>query len=326
MTPRPILRPPPLSYNDPDSPLPFASSSRIPPLESPHVHFPPTPVMTKISITHSPFSYDRAPIQVAPNVCALPERGERKVGGGGGGFGVGVTSMKGEGGYFHPSAYKNESMLLGVSSNSNSPAGSPYTTPPMRRNRTEPSLSLLASSSSSERDGHLYHPYLSSSPQVVAPPLVFDHSSESDSDLCGSPLSVDNEVMMGECGISVHLSGFSMGPSFSTSSSSSSGVSGMQHYGEEVHEVGHPYAGVVGKKSRSHRHHAHSKRDSNEGGILLGHVGGMDISDRTRGGRTTTKRVSNSARDVYPHRAGAGASGFTSSFCDPGLEGCLGGF
>ena len=266
---RPILKPLPHSYHD--SPLPFASSSRIPPLDSPHVHFPPTPVMTKISITHSPFSYDRAPIQVSPNVCALPERGERKVGG--------VMPMKGgEGGYFHPSAYKSESMLC-ASDHPNNPR-----TPPIHRSQ---------SSSSSERDGHLY-PYLS---PHLAPPLVYDHSSESDSDLCGSPPSLDNEAI-GESAphVSVHLSGFSMSPSISTSS----GISSMHR-----------------KKSKSHRH-THAKRDSNEG--VLGHVGGMDMPNRSH---SRIRRVLDCTGD---NADDSGASGFSSSFSDPDLEGCLGGF
>lgn len=57
------------------APFPFASSTRV--LDSPRVHFPPTPTMTSIALTHSPHAYDRAPIQVTPNSCALPERGAR---------------------------------------------------------------------------------------------------------------------------------------------------------------------------------------------------------------------------------------------------------
>ncbi|KAG2022402.1 hypothetical protein CC2G_000153 [Coprinopsis cinerea AmutBmut pab1-1] len=56
------------------SPFPFASS-RI--LDSPRVHFPPTPTLTTTGLTHAPHVYDRAPILVQPNVCALPERGAR---------------------------------------------------------------------------------------------------------------------------------------------------------------------------------------------------------------------------------------------------------
>jgi hypothetical protein len=57
------------------APFPFASSTRV--LDSPRVHFPPTPTMTSIALTHSPHAYDRAPIQVTPNSCALPERNAR---------------------------------------------------------------------------------------------------------------------------------------------------------------------------------------------------------------------------------------------------------
>lgn len=57
------------------APFPFASSSRV--LDSPRVHFPPTPTLTSIALTHSPHAYDRAPIQVTPNSCAMPERGAR---------------------------------------------------------------------------------------------------------------------------------------------------------------------------------------------------------------------------------------------------------
>ncbi|PPQ96142.1 hypothetical protein CVT26_004778 [Gymnopilus dilepis] len=77
MKPTPIPSP----YNS-SAPFPFASTSRIPPLDSPHVHFPPTPIMTKTATTHSRAMYDRRPIVVSPNVCELPERGERDLGDG----------------------------------------------------------------------------------------------------------------------------------------------------------------------------------------------------------------------------------------------------
>jgi len=76
--PRPILKMPPSPTLMATSPLPF-SSSRIPVFDSPHVHFPPTPTMTQTEITHSSFTYDRKPIVVLPNSCALPGRGERAV-------------------------------------------------------------------------------------------------------------------------------------------------------------------------------------------------------------------------------------------------------
>ncbi|KAG6901590.1 hypothetical protein C0995_010261 [Termitomyces sp. Mi166 len=77
ITPRPILkaRPTPSNMNEyfpsPTNALPF----KVP--VSPHVHYPPTPTLTDIQMTHSPFVYDRAPIVVLPNACKLPERGGR---------------------------------------------------------------------------------------------------------------------------------------------------------------------------------------------------------------------------------------------------------
>lgn len=75
MSPRPILKRDPPSII-PSNPLPFAT---CPTLFSPKVHFPPTPTMTSTHPAFSPLTYDRAPIVVSPNVCALPERGERDV-------------------------------------------------------------------------------------------------------------------------------------------------------------------------------------------------------------------------------------------------------
>ncbi|KAF9778884.1 hypothetical protein BJ322DRAFT_459217 [Thelephora terrestris] len=39
------------------------------------VHFPPSPIISKTFVAHSPAIYDRSPIVVVPNSCALPERG-----------------------------------------------------------------------------------------------------------------------------------------------------------------------------------------------------------------------------------------------------------
>ncbi|KAG6334783.1 hypothetical protein ID866_4301 [Astraeus odoratus] len=39
------------------------------------VHFPPSPTLTRVYTAHSPAAYDRSPIVVLPNACALPERG-----------------------------------------------------------------------------------------------------------------------------------------------------------------------------------------------------------------------------------------------------------
>jgi len=302
MPPRPILKslssspgfnPAYTNNDDPhlynENPLPFASSSRVPPLDSPHVHFPPSPMMTKVSTTHSAFSYDRKPIEVLPNICALPERGERKVGGNT----RNSMSMKEQGGYFHPRAYENESTLPA----SNPPNGF-RTSPPINANHAQ------SSSSSYERDGHL-----------DVPPLVFDISSESDSDMCGSPPTVGNTGMGGGAShISVHFSGFPMGPSSSTSS----GISGIPRDGEEGYELGPSYGGSA-KKPRSRRHN-HQEQNSDE--ETSGSVGlGMDIPNRTR---SRTKRAANSTGSNSSRSSSPGSG--TLSFCEPGLEGCLGGF
>jgi len=39
------------------------------------VHFPPSPSLTRTYSAYPPSAYDRSPIVVAPNTCALPERG-----------------------------------------------------------------------------------------------------------------------------------------------------------------------------------------------------------------------------------------------------------
>lgn len=47
----------------------------FPHLLNPSVHFPPSPSLTRTFSAHSATQYDRTPIQVAPNACALPARG-----------------------------------------------------------------------------------------------------------------------------------------------------------------------------------------------------------------------------------------------------------
>lgn len=66
-TPRPILKRSPGCYH----------ANNHPPLIPLHhaVHFPPSPSLTCTFDAHSPLMYDRSPISVSPNSCALPERG-----------------------------------------------------------------------------------------------------------------------------------------------------------------------------------------------------------------------------------------------------------
>jgi len=59
----------------PSAPLPFSTCANV---HTPHVHFPPTPTM--VTSTHVVGAYDRAPIRVSANSCAIPERGGRIIG------------------------------------------------------------------------------------------------------------------------------------------------------------------------------------------------------------------------------------------------------
>ena len=69
----------PLKGRSPSQP----STSRHPhsPLPQTHpqhrntVHFPPSPTLTRTFSARSPSTYDRSPIVVLPNICALPARG-----------------------------------------------------------------------------------------------------------------------------------------------------------------------------------------------------------------------------------------------------------
>jgi len=67
--PRSILK----RSSDCDIPGDYAVFPYPPP--PPTVHFPPSPSLSKTYPTYSVNAYDRAPIVVAPNVCAMPERG-----------------------------------------------------------------------------------------------------------------------------------------------------------------------------------------------------------------------------------------------------------
>ncbi|TRM69819.1 hypothetical protein BD626DRAFT_475397 [Schizophyllum amplum] len=62
----------------PDTPRPILKDpSAAPPEAARGVHFPPTPSLSRIFSTHPPSEYDRTPIVVSANTCALPERGGR---------------------------------------------------------------------------------------------------------------------------------------------------------------------------------------------------------------------------------------------------------
>ncbi|EGO31237.1 hypothetical protein SERLADRAFT_377105, partial [Serpula lacrymans var. lacrymans S7.9] len=106
MSPRSILKarqqrdhriqPPPSLFE----PFPFAACTTF--MLTPHVHFPPTPALVSTHSTHSPTSYDRTSIVVAPNSCALPDRHDRV-------YAPSPESLlqtEVKGSYFHPRAFE----------------------------------------------------------------------------------------------------------------------------------------------------------------------------------------------------------------------------
>ncbi|KAJ7631628.1 hypothetical protein DFH06DRAFT_698478 [Mycena polygramma] len=82
-SPKPILkRPSPLNLKSVSHSAMFASTITIvvspsPPVSSPHVHFPASPILTAVFSTHSPNSYDRSATKVTPNPLELPGWGTR---------------------------------------------------------------------------------------------------------------------------------------------------------------------------------------------------------------------------------------------------------
>ncbi|KAJ7686793.1 hypothetical protein B0H17DRAFT_1204003 [Mycena rosella] len=56
-------------------PHPILKRSASAATSSRHAHFPPSPSLTRTFSAYSPSSYDRSPIVVSPNTCALPARG-----------------------------------------------------------------------------------------------------------------------------------------------------------------------------------------------------------------------------------------------------------
>ncbi|KAI4517016.1 hypothetical protein GGG16DRAFT_52113 [Schizophyllum commune] len=170
MSPRPILKafaseaiPASTQYQPPLSgALPFATYPHG--MQTPHVHFPPTPGLASHHTTHSPAQYDRAPIVIEPNACALPERGGRV---------CSPPSKKrrtapAKGSYFHPRAYEAiepESpsspppLILDTSASSSSSSSSESTdesdacmSPPVASPKEERRLSFLPHAPWAEMD------------------------------------------------------------------------------------------------------------------------------------------------------------------------------
>ncbi|KAH7910558.1 hypothetical protein BJ138DRAFT_1126756 [Hygrophoropsis aurantiaca] len=124
------------------------------------VHFPPSPTLTRTFTAHSPTAYDRSPIVVAPNTCALPERGcpgRTYVLGGERPMSSSPPKRRSQHGiHLHPRAVSNpishQSLIMGA--NDDDPQRTPTRTAPM----TLPPLIPDLSSESDESDGFVSPP------------------------------------------------------------------------------------------------------------------------------------------------------------------------
>ncbi|KAG0697730.1 hypothetical protein DFH29DRAFT_944780 [Suillus ampliporus] len=98
MSPRPILK----QFPQRQEAFSFPACSTVPPPR--HVHFPPTPTLTSTYAAHSSATYDRSPVNVPPNQCALPGRHEREFVCSDDNQPNQMAEIKGS--YFHPRAYE----------------------------------------------------------------------------------------------------------------------------------------------------------------------------------------------------------------------------
>ncbi|KIK25242.1 hypothetical protein PISMIDRAFT_677509 [Pisolithus microcarpus 441] len=129
-TPRSILK-------QQHSPVPVGCRS---PDRPPAVHFPPSPALTRVYAAHPSSAYDRSPIVVSPNTCALPERGcpgrtytlEDECAA----RSAPSKRRPSNGNHFHPRAVSNPistspTRSIGDDHTRNPPRTSPFTPPPL---------------------------------------------------------------------------------------------------------------------------------------------------------------------------------------------------
>jgi len=294
--PRPILKalPLPSPTITATSPLPFAASSHV---DSPHVHFPPTPTMTQTETTHSPFSYDRKPIVVQANVCALPERGGRKLE-----LQASPDRERADwfascrrekvvkGGYFHPRAceafeYEGQldpsSLLFEHDAALQLPPSQPYPTPYPHHFRPSQALQIQAQHRDRDHDRLSKH---------VPPPLVFDSSESDSSDMGSPPTCLANDP-----------------------------PSHPYHYAGSRQSMDLTLPFLTPKENVGL--HPSLKKYS----PTRGRIAGKEDSGRQRT-RTGSTSGLNRTRKVVSASTNTVCGGFSAGFCEPGLEDCLGGF
>ncbi|KAG2121318.1 hypothetical protein DEU56DRAFT_834473 [Suillus clintonianus] len=139
------------------------------------VHFPPSPTLTRTYSAYPPSTYDRSPIVVAPNTCALPERGcpgrTYTLDGDRPASSSSPSKRLQHGIHLHPRAVYNHQSQISPSKPSGFDDGSQRT--PWRSSPTQPPLIPDLSSESDQSDG--YHPdsyntSLKPAPSIPWPP------------------------------------------------------------------------------------------------------------------------------------------------------------
>ncbi|PPR06265.1 hypothetical protein CVT24_000938 [Panaeolus cyanescens] len=324
--PRPILK---LSDPDPSyvaaSALPFTESRGF---DTPHVHFPPTPIMTSTAITHSPSIYDRAPIVVSQNVCELPERGGRA-------FipDLPAKASKRPGckrsntGYFHPNARGSDD----TNSFDEDVASSPPPLLPMGLN-----------------DLYNYHNQLQQGRNPTAhhrpPPLIFDHGSDGESPMtssishisirhysaCSVPTSRSvspthtasgssstfvscppSPSMTSDVALSARMVGLSLGITSSTTSTTMTATATTTTLMKKDPK----------RASRSRERSRELERDRDRQSKRE-HFNGEDGEPWTADGAEDSQARTSTSKSRRRRLSASSAS----SFQEPALEGCLGGF
>ncbi|KAJ7619304.1 hypothetical protein FB45DRAFT_1062744 [Roridomyces roridus] len=184
-----VYFPPPPRPNPQHSILKRAASDNHP--SSPReVHFPPSPRLSRTFSAHSSSSYDRTPIEVATNVCALPARGcpgrtyydcDKKLGGP-----RSPTPSAPLRGHLHPRALARAQEQQGCEDYEEDDDGqrdqerTPTRTSPYIPLPVPPPIPQPPYSQPSQQYTLFYPPYPYQLPPTAPPPLVPDLSSESD--------------------------------------------------------------------------------------------------------------------------------------------------
>jgi hypothetical protein len=165
----------------------------------PRVHFPPAPGLCQTHLTHSPSIYDRAPIVVLPNACALPARNERTYTPSGE-YAPSSShpqsshrkhrSSASQGAALHPHAFRD---ALPSSDPAPAAVGWQQHQQPQQQQQQMPPLVLDLSSESDESDGNTVPPDPMHFPSTGHPPIAIVDGAGSEAALSFLPHANERE-------------------------------------------------------------------------------------------------------------------------------------